>query len=54
VLAALPSLSKIAFTMPNQHRILVNLAPFNLTNDNDIFVSAPEPFGLIHGTVSRE
>jgi urate oxidase len=53
-LAAIPSISSIAFTLPNAHRILVNLAPFNLTNDNDIFVSTAEPFGLIHGTVTRE
>jgi urate oxidase len=53
-LAAIPSISQIAFTMPNQHRILVNLEPFGLKNDNDIFVSTPEPFGLIHGTVTRD
>jgi urate oxidase len=32
----------------------VNLAPFKLANENDIFVATSEPFGLIKGTVARE
>jgi urate oxidase len=40
--------------MPNQHRILFNLEPFGLKNENDIFVPTDEPYGLITGVVERE
>ena len=53
LLAAAPAVSKVAFTMPNQHRILVNLEPLGMHNENDVFVSAAEPFGVIFGEVSR-
>ena len=53
VLKALPEVSEVSLTMPNKHRILANLAPFDLTNNNEIFVTTDEPFGLIRGTVKR-
>jgi len=53
VLKTLPEVSQVTLTMPNKHRILANLAPFDLTNDNEIFVTTDEPFGLICGTVKR-
>jgi urate oxidase len=46
-------ISEIELTMPNQHRLLVNLQPFGMNNPNEIFVPTNEPFGLIKGTVSR-
>lgn len=48
-----PDISDIELTMPNQHRLLINLQPFGLDNPNEIFVPTNEPFGLISGTVSR-
>jgi urate oxidase len=54
VLAAVPAITQIAFTLPNQHRILMNLAPFNMTNENEIFITTSEPFGLIKGTITRD
>ena len=54
VLAKVPAIDKISFTMPNQHRILANLAPFNMENKNEIFVATSEPFGLIKGTIARD
>jgi urate oxidase len=53
VLKILPEVAEVTLTMPNKHRILANLAPFDLTNDNEIFVTTDEPFGLIRGTVKR-
>ena len=53
VLAAVPAICEISFTMPNQHRLLVNLEPFKMTNSNEIFVTTSEPFGLIKGTLAR-
>jgi urate oxidase len=53
ILNMLPEASEVTLTMPNKHRILANLAPFDLTNDNEIFITTDEPFGLIRGTVKR-
>ena len=54
LLAALPEISSVSLTMPNKHRILVNLEQFGLGNANEIFVATDEPFGLITATVTRE
>lgn len=47
------TIEEITLTMPNQHRLLVNLQPFGLDNPNEIFVPTAEPFGLITGTLRR-
>jgi urate oxidase len=52
-LNACPEIEEIRLTMPNQHRILVNLHPFGLDNPNVVFVPTDEPFGLISGTLRR-
>jgi urate oxidase len=54
VLASLPEVDEIAITMPNKHRILVDLSPFGLDNNNEIFVPIDEPYGLIRGVLCRE
>ncbi|MGC4003276.1 MAG: urate oxidase [Pirellulales bacterium] len=54
ILARVPAVTTVSMTMPNQHRIPFNLTPLGLTNDNDIFVTTSEPYGLIHGTVVRD
>lgn len=53
LLAEAPALSSVSFSLPNRHRLAVNLEPFRMTNANDIFVPTSEPFGLISGTVAR-
>ena len=53
-LAACPSMEEISLTMPNQHRLLVNLEPFAMENKNEIFVATSEPYGLISGTIRRD
>lgn len=52
-LAACPAVEEIALTMPNRHRLLVNLAPLGRDNPNAVFVATDEPFGLISGTLRR-
>jgi urate oxidase len=47
-------LGEIRLTMPNRHHLLVDLSPFGLTNENEIFVATEEPYGLIEATVTRE
>jgi urate oxidase len=46
-------LAEIRLTMPNRHHLLVDLAPFGLTNENEIFVATEAPYGLIEATVTR-
>ena len=52
-LEAVPELDRVHLVMPNKHCLLVNLAPFDLDNANEIFVPTDEPHGQIEATVSR-
>lgn len=54
ILASDGAISDVRLTMPNQHRIPFNLEPLGMANTNSIFVTTSEPYGLIHGTISRE
>jgi urate oxidase len=48
-----PEISKICIAMPNKHCLLVNLSPFGLKNQNELFVPTDEPHGQIEATISR-
>jgi urate oxidase len=52
-LDACPQAVEITLAMPNQHRLLVDLARFGLDNPNQVFVATSEPFGDIVATVRR-
>jgi len=52
-LKAAPEISKVHLAMPNKHCLLINLAPFGLENNNELFVPTDEPHGQIEGTVAR-
>jgi urate oxidase len=54
VLERCREVEEIRLTMPNKHHLPVDLAPFGLPNDNDVFVATEAPFGLIEATVIRE
>lgn len=43
----------ITLTMPNLHHWKVDLAPFGMANDNEVFVATSEPHGLIEATIVR-
>ena len=53
VLAAVPEISEISMACPNIHYILMNLAPFGMDNNNDVFLPTDEPHGQIECTVGR-
>ena len=53
VLDASPSVSEVSFSLPNLHHIEVDLTPYGLTNDGDVFVVTESPSGQIEGTVRR-
>jgi len=54
VLEAYPEVRKIHFSFPNKHHLRVDLSPFGLENNNEIFQATTEPYGLIEGTVERQ
>jgi urate oxidase len=54
VLSDLPEVAEIRLALPNKHHYLVDLSPFDLTNDNEVFIAGDRPYGLIEGTVTRD
>ncbi len=52
-LEACGNIQRIRISMPNKHCLLVDLSPFGLDNDNEIFMPIEEPHGLIEGTIER-
>ena len=53
-LAAVPELKTISMACPNKHYLLMNLTPFGLENDNQVFLPTDEPHGQIECTVGRD
>jgi urate oxidase len=53
VLEPHPQIERIHLSLPNRHHLLVDLSPFGLSNDNQVFQATTEPYGLIEGTVER-
>lgn len=54
VLEAYPEIEEIKFSLPNKHHFLVDLSPFELENNNEVFYAADRPYGLIEATIERE
>ena len=48
-----PEVDAIDMTMPNLHHWTVDLSPFGIENDRQVYVSTSEPHGLIQATVRR-
>ena len=53
LLARCPEVSQVHLSLPNEHCLLVDLTPFGLTNDNEVFLPIDEPHGLIEATLRR-
>ncbi|WP_242901256.1 factor-independent urate hydroxylase [Actinomadura terrae] len=51
VLGERPEICEVRMAMPNKHHFLVDLKPFGLDNDNEVFFAADRPYGLIEGSV---
>jgi urate oxidase len=54
VLKARAEVAEISFSAPNKHHFLVDLEPFGLRNDGEVFIAADRPYGLIEATVARD
>jgi urate oxidase len=51
IVTAVPDVCEVRLALPNKHHFLVDLTPFGLTNDNEVYYAADRPYGLIEGTV---
>ncbi|WP_221351148.1 factor-independent urate hydroxylase [Streptomyces beigongshangae] len=47
-------IDEVRLSLPNKHHFLVDLAPFGLENDNEVYFAADRPYGLIEATVLRD
>ncbi|MEU6572352.1 factor-independent urate hydroxylase [Streptomyces sp. NPDC046805] len=47
-------IDEVRLSLPNKHHFLVDLEPFGLKNDNEVYVAADRPYGLIEATVLRD
>jgi urate oxidase len=48
-----PELIEISMSLPNLHHFVVDLRPFGIENDREVFLATTEPHGLIEATVRR-
>lgn len=48
-----PEIGEISMSMPNLHHFVVDLRPFGIENDREVFLATTEPHGLIEATVRR-
>ncbi|XRQ04143.1 factor-independent urate hydroxylase [Actinomadura welshii] len=51
VLEERAELCEVRLSLPNKHHFLVDLEPFGMDNDNEVYFAADRPYGLIEGTV---
>jgi urate oxidase len=54
VLEAHDEVRRISFRAPNKHHFLVDLSPFGVENNGEVFIAADRPYGLIEATVVRD
>lgn len=54
VLDERPEVCEVRLSLPNKHHFLVDLEPFGLDNDNEVYFAADRPYGLIEGTVRTD
>ena len=54
VLETRPEVAEIKFSAPNKHHFVVDLSPFGVENNNEVFIAADRPYGLIEASVVRE
>ena len=54
VLRARPEVAEIRMTMPNKHHFVVDLSPFGMANENEVFYASDRPYGLIEGALARD
>ena len=53
VLENFDDITEISLSLPNRHCLLVDLSPFGMENNNEIFVPTDEPYGLIEARLRK-
>ena len=51
MLTGRPELAEVRMSLPNRHHFVVDLSPFGLSNDNEVFHADDRPYGLIEACV---
>jgi urate oxidase len=51
LVSAVPSVCEVRLSLPNRHHYLVDLTPYGLSNDREVYLAGDRPYGLIEGTV---
>ena len=51
IIAAVPEICEVRLTLPNKHHFIVDLTPFGLDNDREVYHADDRPYGLIEGSV---
>jgi urate oxidase len=51
LLSALPETCEARLALPNKHHFIVDLTPFGLANDREVYHADDRPYGLIEGSV---
>ena len=46
-LEARPEVAEVRIVMPNKHHFVVDLSPFGIANENEVFYASDRPYGLI-------
>lgn len=54
VLETSEQVAEIRFSAPNSHHFLVDLSPFGVENNGEVFHAADRPYGLIEASVVRD
>jgi urate oxidase len=50
IIEQVPAICEVRLSLPNKHHYLVDLAPFGLANDREVYYPGDRPYGLIEGT----
>lgn len=51
LISALPAICEVRLALPNKHHFIIDLAPFGLENDREVYYADDRPYGLIEGSV---
>jgi urate oxidase len=54
IIESVPAVCEVRLALPNKHHYLVDLAPFGLANDREVYYPGDRPYGLIEGTVQAD
>jgi urate oxidase len=54
VIEAYPFIAEVQLKAPNKHHFVVDLSPFELENEGEVFIAADRPYGLIEATILRD